>query len=90
MYSSTRTIETPGANCGASDSFPNGAGEGVWPCEILAVVADPDPLTSRELGTDRLARPNQCGKPCRRLNPPGGKRSSSVALTVSVSEEPVV
>jgi len=30
----------------------------------------------------RLARPNQAGKPCRRLKPPGGNLSSSVALTV--------
>lgn len=49
-----------------------------------------DPLTSRDVGADFRARPNQCGKPCRRLKPPGGRRSSSVALTVSVSEEPVV
>jgi hypothetical protein len=32
-----------------------------------------------------LARPNQFGKPWRRLNPPGGRRSSSVALTVPLS-----
>ena len=50
----------------------------------------PDPLTLRELVADLCARPNHCGKPCRRLKPPGGRRSSSVALTVSVSEEPVV
>lgn len=38
-----------------------------------------------------LALPNQCGKPCLRLNPPGGSLSSSVALTVSVvSADPVV
>lgn len=35
-------------------------------------------------------RPNQCGKPCLRLKPPGGSRSSSVALTVSELEDPVV
>ena len=49
-----------------------------------------DALTSREFGTDLRALPNQCGKPCRKLNPPGGSRSSSVALTVSVSADPVV
>jgi hypothetical protein len=49
-----------------------------------------DSLTLRELGCDLRARPNQSGKPCRKLNPPGGSRSSSVALTVSVCEEPVV
>lgn len=49
-----------------------------------------DPLTSRELGADLRARPNHCGKPCRRLKPPGGSLSSSVALTVSVSSDAVV
>lgn len=38
----------------------------------------------------RLALPNQCGNPCRRLNPPGGSRSSSVALTGSSLAEPVL
>ena len=37
-----------------------------------------------------LALPNQCGNPWRRLNPPGGKRSSSVALTGSSVEAPVL
>lgn len=32
-----------------------------------------------------LPRPNQPGKPCLRLKPPGGSRSSSVALTVPPS-----
>lgn len=32
-----------------------------------------------------LPRPNQLGKPCLRLKPPGGRRSSSVALTVPPS-----
>lgn len=53
-------------------------------------LATPDPLTLREVAADLRARPNHCGNPWRRLNPPGGSRSSSVALTVSVSEEPVV
>ena len=57
---------------------------------MAAGVPRPDPLTSRELAADGRARPNHCGKPCRRLKPPGGSRSSSVALTVSVSEDPVV
>ena len=35
-------------------------------------------------------RPNQCGNPCLRLKPPGGSRSSSVALTVSEPDDPVV
>lgn len=35
-------------------------------------------------------RPNQCGNPCLRLKPPGARRSSSVALTVSELEDPVV
>ena len=33
---------------------------------------------------------NQRGKPCRRLKPPGGSLSSSVALTVSELADPVV
>src|ERR1700712_3428408 len=33
---------------------------------------------------------NHCGKPCLRLNPPGGSLSWSEALTVSVSEALVV
>lgn len=32
-----------------------------------------------------LPRPNQPGNPCRKLKPPGGRRSSSVALTVPPS-----
>jgi len=60
----------------------------------MALSAVSAPLTFRdvvaELGALRLARPNQCGKPCRRLKPPGGNRSSSVALTVSVSVLPVL
>lgn len=32
-----------------------------------------------------LPRPNQLGKPCLKLKPPGGRRSSSVALTVPPS-----
>lgn len=34
--------------------------------------------------------PNQKGKPCLKLNPPGGNLSSSVALTVSELGDPVV
>lgn len=38
------------------------------------------------LSADRLlARPNHAGKPCRSENPPGGRRSSSVAETVPES-----
>lgn len=63
------------------------------------VVEDPSlvallPLTLRDDDREGSAlfrlRPNQWGNPCRKLNPPGGRRPSSVALTVSVSEEPVV
>lgn len=36
------------------------------------------------------SRPNHWGKPWRRLNPPGGSLSRSVALTVSASEVLVV
>ena len=36
------------------------------------------------------ARLNQLGNPCLKLNPPGGSLSSSVALTVSELDEPVV
>lgn len=36
------------------------------------------------------ALPNQKGKPCLKLNPPGGSLSSSVALTVSELKDPVV
>ena len=59
----------------------------------LAAFACPS-LTCLEFDSEVLAllwdRPNQWGKPCRRLNPPGRSRSSSVALTVSELEEPVV
>lgn len=34
--------------------------------------------------------PNHCGKPCRRLKPPGGSLSLSFALTVSASDTLVV
>lgn len=34
--------------------------------------------------------PNQCGNPCLKLKPPGGSLLSSVALTVSEVEDPVV
>lgn len=51
-------------------------------------------LTFLELVAENLALfcdlPNQCGNPCLRLKPPGGSRSSSVALTVSELEDPVV
>ncbi|KAH0566466.1 hypothetical protein GP486_000136 [Trichoglossum hirsutum] len=43
-----------------------------------------------EPGSFPWVRPNQPGKPCLRLKPPGGSLLSSVALTVSVSEDPVV
>lgn len=36
------------------------------------------------------ALPNQWGNPYRKLNPPGGNLSSSVALTVSELKDPVV
>ena len=36
------------------------------------------------------ALPNQEGKPCLKLKPPGGNLSSSVALTVSELKDPVV
>lgn len=62
-------------------------GAGLRPCVGLAT---PDALTLRELTVDLRARPNHCGNPCRRLKPPGGSLSSSVALTVSVSDDPVV
>lgn len=51
-------------------------------------------LTFLEVVTEDLGllcdRPNQYGNPCLRLKPPGGRRSSSVALTVSELEDPVV
>ncbi len=47
---------------------------GCWPLATLA----------------RPPRPNQSGKPWRRLKPPGGRRSSSVALTVPLSWMSVV
>ena len=51
-------------------------------------------LTFLELAVEDWAlfcdRPNQYGNPCLRLKPPGGSRSSSVALTVSELEDPVV
>ncbi len=53
-----------------------------------------DPLTfledTVEEGTLLSALLNQCGKRCLRLKPPGGRRSSSVALTVSEFEDPVL
>jgi hypothetical protein len=55
---------------------------GIVPLAFLDDIADP--------GSFLWARPNQFGKPCLRLNPPGGSLSSSVALTVSASEDPVV
>ena len=62
---------------------------------VVVVTAGLLPLTfldeAAEFVALLLALPNQCGKPCLKLNPPGGNRSSSVALTVSVvSAEPVV
>jgi hypothetical protein len=55
---------------------------------------EPLPLTfldeAAEFVAVLCALPNQCGKPCRRLNPPGGNLSSSVALTGSSFEDPVV
>lgn len=95
MYSSTLTIVISLVAAAAivlSSAAPivvafMSAGTGVL---LWAGLPTPDPLTLRELAADRRARPNHCGNPCRRLNPPGGSRSSSVALTVSVSDDPVV
>jgi hypothetical protein len=59
------------------------------PDAVLALETVPIvfPLTFRDdLPEARpllFALPNQCGNPWRRLNPPGGSRSSSVALTGS-------
>ena len=48
-------------------------------------------LPPRLCSADRRApRPNQPGKPSRRLKPPGGRRSSSVAETVPESWMSVV
>lgn len=53
-----------------------------------------DPLTILEMTFEEetlfSALPNQCGNPSLRLKPPGGRRSSSVALTVSEFEDPVL
>lgn len=89
MYSSTRTMVVSWTGVAAALVFSVARRplSGVSPC---AGVPVPDPLTVREFAGDLRERPNQCGNPWRRLKPPGGNRSSSVALTVSVSEEPVV
>lgn len=47
------------------------------PLTFLDVFVEPGALLR--------SRPNQCGNPCRRLKPPGGSLSSSVALCVSAS-----
>lgn len=64
---------------------------------VLELLSPPPPRTLEFLGgvcivevcpvicLVLLPRPNQAGKPCLRLNPPGGRRSSSVALTVPPS-----
>jgi len=57
----------------------------VGPCVPLTILDD----TVEEVALLCVLR-NQCGKPCLRLKPPGGRRSSSVALTVSKLEDPVV
>ena len=53
-----------------------------------------DPLTFLEEATEGVilfsALPNQCENPCLKLKPPGGRRSSSVALTVSELRDPVL
>lgn len=85
------TMETPVA--GGDDPEPPEVACSIAERTGVTVRAGPstaDPLTSRELTIDRRARPNQCGNPWRRLKPPGDNRSSSVALTVSVSEDAVV
>lgn len=63
-------------------------------CSSLAGAVELTPLTFREVAPDarppRFALPNQCGKPWRRLKPPGDSRSSSVALTGLSLAEPVL
>lgn len=54
-------------------------------CELLAFLED-----NVDEAVLFSALPNQWGNPCRRLNPPGGNLSSSVALTVSELRDPVV
>lgn len=53
-----------------------------------------EPLTFLEDNVDEAVLfsdlPNQWGNAYRRLNPPGGNLSSSVALTVSELRDPVV
>ena len=62
------------------------------PC--CPACASYDPLTFLEEADEEAilfsALPNQCGNPCLRLKLPGGKRSSSVALTVSEFKDPVL
>lgn len=78
-----------------SDALPSVAGPlGAFPASVDAVPVL-GPLTFRDDFPDatplrRLALPNQWGNPWRRLNPPGGSRSSSVALTGSSLAELVL
>lgn len=69
-------------------------GGGLYKCSRWFAAAACASLTFLELVAEDVTlfcdRPNQCGNPCLRLKPPGGSRSSSVALTVSELEDPVV
>ena len=76
MYSSTSYIVTSRIGLGAVDDPRLDFSPGLG-----------DLLESREA---LRSRPNHCGKPCRRLKPPGGSLSWSVALTVSASDALVV
>ena len=64
------------------------------PCSLLHSCEYWEPLTfldeADEEGALFSARPNQCGNPWLKLKPPGGRRSSSVALTVSELNDPVL
>lgn len=82
------TVSSDSDDSSPSLSFPDGVsvkalGAGLFPLTFLDDAA--------EFAALFFALPNQCGKPCLKLNPPGGSLSSSVALTVSVaSSDPVV
>jgi hypothetical protein len=93
MYSRTSYVEiccnrTPElrALVGLLDAPESGvSGPPALPPGDLTGVCRNCPLVCRLFATILLARPNQLGKPWRRLKPPGGRRSSSVALTVPLS-----
>jgi hypothetical protein len=76
MYSSTSYIVTSIVGLESVNDF-----------EAAVVFSPGDRTESREA---LRWPPNHCGKPWRKLKPPGGSLSRSVALTVLVSEVLVV